>query len=348
MEGATLRLICLLFLFATVAAAKSSWKPLFDGKSIATDWYKRGEQDYWSVDPTDSSIVGSSGGAVAPKSLLMTVDSTFDQFTVKYSYRLKAGCSGFFFRARENAQLQMEAVQVEAKLEGGKMKEVGSLYVMPTEGWAVQHSDAWSAAAAPDPHAWQKVVLTVKRPHVYVNVNGKQAVGETDAAVLAAGAKPVWDYTKSPSIARPGRFALQIHEGMVMDVKFKDIALLEGCGDINSVNYDGNFVSGLPKQAAVYRDNGTCSGLGASGSQRTQAAGSFLGRVERRGAALSLDVTATGYHAFELRTLDGKLVFSAASPGPRAYTVTRALPRGVYLAVLRSGNAYSRRTVALP
>jgi hypothetical protein len=134
---------------------------------------------------------------------------------------------------------------------------------------------------------------------------------------------------------------------MVMDVRFKDIAILEGCGDSKSANYDGDFLAGFPRQAAVYRDNGTCAGVGIADG-RGASGDRFPGRVERRDGRIVVEVRGGGTHAFELLSLEGRVLFSGGSPGDRTYEVTRPLPRGVYFAVLRKGGTSLRRAVAIP
>lgn len=73
---------------------------------------------------------------------------------------------------------------------------------------------------------YQEVILTVKKPNVYVNVNGIQALGETDPAGLAAGAKAAWNYTNSTYAKNPGSCALQVHKDYAIDIRFKNIMIL--------------------------------------------------------------------------------------------------------------------------
>lgn len=332
----------LLLISVSLAAAKPAWKPLFDGVSFKKDWHTVGDSSFWTVDAADSAVVGYSPTTKTPHSLLFTNKADYDQFTVKYAYRLKAGCSGFWFRTTGPAPGSIEGPQVEIKREGNKLLEIGSIYVHPQPGWTVQHPEAFSVKTAPKPDEYQRVVLTVKKPYVYVNVNGVQAVGETDAAALAAGAKAAWDYTGSAYANRPGSFALQVHKDYAIDVRFKDIAILTGCGDKASPAYGGDFVAGLPKQPAVYQDDGSCA---ASGIGKAGKLSGYLASPRAGAGGWRIEVSFPGPNALELIAPDGRTAFSGSAPGPMAYS-PRVAP-GVYLAVLKAGGAAASRRVRL-
>ncbi|HAO98858.1 MAG TPA: hypothetical protein DCQ83_02305 [Fibrobacteres bacterium] len=329
----------------------TNWKPLFNGTTFA-GWHFAGDQTYWTIDAADSAIVGYSATVATPYTMVFSDSATWDQFTVKYSYRLKAGCSGFFFRAVENNTAERVAgVQVEAKFASGKQSEVGSLYDHPSPGWVVQHSQTYSDRIARTPSTvYQDVILTVKRPYVYVNVNGYQAVGETDLTELNLGGKAAWNYTSSPIIVNPGKFGLQIHAGQLpMDVRFKNIALLEGCGDSTSARYDGKFVPGLTKQPAVYKDNGTCAGGSPiSSSESNHDASRYIGAATRSGNELVLPVLQAGARQLEVSSLRGQVLFSVLNPVAKEYRIPVSAAPAVYVARLQTGSASVVRKIAVP
>lgn len=340
-----MRQLFLIILTVSPLAAKPVWKALFNGVSFKQDWHSVGDSSFWTVDAADSAVVGFSPTTKTPHSLLFTNKADYDQFTVKYAYRLKAGCSGFWFRTKGPVPGEIEGSQVEVKREGDQLLEVGSIYVHPQPGWTVQHSNAWSIKTAPKKDEYQQVVLTVKKPYVYVNVNGVQAVGETDAAALAAGAKPAWDYTTTTYAKNPGSFALQVHKDYVIDVRFKDIAILSGCGDKTSAAYGGDFVAGLPKQPAVYQDDGSCAGTGIGVGKPGKLSGYLSG--PRPGAhGWVIEATCPGANTLDLIAPDGRTAFSGSAPGPMAYA-PRVKP-GVYLAVLKAEGATASRRVWMP
>ncbi len=330
----------------SVVAAKPAWKPLFDGVSFKNEWHSVGDSSFWAVDAKDSAIVGYSATTKTPHSLLFTNRADYDQFTVKYSYRLKAGCSGFWFRTRGTTPDNIEGPQVEVKREGEELLEIGSIYVWPQPGWTVQHSQPWSVKTAPDKDGYQRVVLTVKKPYVYVNVNGIQAIGETNGGALAAGAKPSWDYTASTYVQKPGSFALQVHKDYAIDVRFKDIAVLTGCPDKTLPGYGGDNVDGLPLQPAVYQDDGSCKELGARAARAGKLAG-YMDLQSGGSGGARLQVSYPGAHAVELAGLDGRIVFSGSAPGPMAYGLGSVKP-GVYLAELQAGGSVAARRILVP
>jgi hypothetical protein len=343
--------LLLLGIPAVLSLGTTSWKPLFNGTTFA-GWHVAGASTYWTIDAADSAIVGASTTVATPYTMVFTDKTDFDQFTIKYSYRLRAGCSGFFFRAVENTTAELVAgVQVEAKfLTSGKQSEVGSLYDHPSPGWVVQHSQSYSDRIARTPSTvYQDVILTVKRPYVYVNVNGYQAVGETDAAELTLGGKAAWRYDNSPIIVNPGRLGLQIHAGQLpMDVRFKNISILEGCGDSTSARYDGKFVAGFSKHPAVYQDNGTCAGTPIAPSQSGGVdASRYIGAGKRIGSELLLQVSYAGAHELELTSLRGRTVFSASSPYAKEYRISLPAGPGVYLARLKTGTLTVARKIAV-
>ncbi len=336
----------LLGALSVLSLATTNWRPLFNGATF-TNWHIAGDMTYWTIDPVDSAIVGYSATVVTPYTMVFTDRSDFDQFTVKYSYRLRAGCSGFFFRSVENTTPERVAgTQVEIKWTT-KQSEVGSIYDHPTPGWVVQHPQSYSDRVARVPSTvYQDVVLTVKRPYVYVNVNGYQAVGETDLTEIGLGAARAWNYTSAPVVVNPGRFGLQIHAGQLpMDVRFKHIQILEGCGDTTSARYDGAFVAGLTKQPAVYVDNGTCAALAVADPDRD--ASRYIGAAERMGSEWVVKVRTPGAHDFELVSLRGQVVFSASNPSARDYHIPSARP-GVYVAKVKTKTFSVARKIVVP
>lgn len=339
------KILGLLALTGITVSAKTNWKPLFNGTSLTPDWYIAGDKNFWKVDPTDSTIVGFSNSGT-PYTMVFSVKKDFDQFTVKYSYRLKAGCSGFFFRSKDTPTDQglVNGTQVEIKYEAGQ-REVGSLYVHPTPNWVVRHDQTYDKLVAPNDNVYQKVILTVKSPYVYVNVNGKQVVGN-DPTEISKGAKREWQYTGTPLAQAMGQFGLQIHSGQQnMDVRFKDIAILEGCGNAASPNFDGANVSGLSFQPAVYQDNNTCASTGVL-ENGTVALGSYFGTMKAEKGLLELKINYPGSHTLDIINLNGKIVFSGSSPNSRTYKVGSKLESGIYFAKIQAkGNSASRKVV---
>lgn len=336
------KLLILPFL-ASVAMAKPAWKPLFNGTSFAPDWEVIGDtRGLWSV--KDSAIVGASTSG-SNYTMVFTKKDNFDQFTVKYSYRLKAGCSGFFFRAKKTDKTELvEGVQIEAKYDN-RLSKLGSLYSWPANKWVAETVPPFDDVAARPVSQYQDVILTVKSPFVYVNINGFQAIGATGAS--ANGAVARWNYTDARYYCTaPGKFGLQIHGGQqTMDVAFKNIAILEGCNDPASPNYDGAFLPGMPEQAAYYQDNGTCtsSKVNSDGELRN-----YFGFVDMREGGAGLEVTYPNPHSLDIINLHGKTVFSGASPSAKNYQFTKKIEAGVYLAKVQTKSGSISRKIIIP
>ncbi|HKP96036.1 MAG TPA: family 16 glycoside hydrolase [Fibrobacteria bacterium] len=340
----------LILLAASAAVAKPEWKPLYDGKT-KTGWHIVPAGSLWNFTNADSafSYVSDAG---TQYSMVFTDKADYDQFTVKYQYRLKAGCSGFFFRSQEKTTTERVAgIQVEAKFNGG-LKEVGSLYCFQcllngagTDNWVPngQHDDAYSAAVARPADQFQDVILTVKFPYVYVNVNGHQAIGGTQT-----GDRPAYKYDKTPVINEPGRFGLQVHAGQQhMNVAFKNIMILQGCNDSTSANYDGKFVAGSTTQPAVYQDNGSCAGVATKGEIQAKMQ-EAIGTVKSEGGTLSVKVSHRKAHSFDIISLHGKVVFSGSAPGPFEYRISNPLKPGVYFARISSGSYSANKRILVP
>jgi hypothetical protein len=329
-----------------LALAKVKWVPLFNGKTFEPEWYIAGDKSYWQIQ--DSAIVGKST-TNTPYTMVFTNRKDFDQFTVKYQYRLKAGCSGFFFRSSETSAAELvQGVQVEAKNEGGVLKEVGSMYSHPSPGWVTETGAAfWSKARPID--QYQDVVLTVKSPYVYVNVNGSQAVGDVTPAEKTGGAKPAWNYLSNAYIKDPGKFGLQIHAGQPqMDVAFKNIFILEGCGDATKPAYDGAFVAGLPEQPAVYQNSATNCNVTDIKAGGPEALRQYIGQVVQNGNVLSLKIGYPGAHTLELVSLNGKVVFSGSSPTAFEYRISGIRNPGIYVARIKAENVIASQRVLVP
>lgn len=344
-----------VFAGVNIVFAKASWKLLFNSNTIAgSGWHIAGDQSFWTVNPSDKSIVGTSTRPT-PYTMVFTDKNDFDQFTIKYQYRLEAGCSGFFFRAKEQSGgALVKGMQVEAKYLNGGQSEVGSLYcyqctggTKTADGWVVQHSETYSRRVAKPSTEYQQVYITVKSPNIYVNVNGFQAVGETNQAEITAGAARAFDYTPYGMVNTPGQFGLQIHGGQnPMNVAFRDIAILEGCNDEGPNKDTAQFVAGLPKQPAVYQHNAAAC-VGTSVAEGSPAPAHF-GKITRSGNQLEVAVDFPGDHALELVNLQGKVVFSGTAPGSHDYRIDIPSQSGIYLAKIRANNQVASRKIVIP
>jgi hypothetical protein len=349
------KILILPLAIAVASFAKTNWKPLFDGHSFK-GWHILGDKSTWTLgvtkDPADSSIIGfSNNPAGTAYSMLFSDDSTFDQFTVKYKYRLKAGCSGFFFRSHEDPSTHelVTGCQVEAKFQDNIENQFGNIYCWPTNEWQTKTTAAFWKKAAKPIDQYQEVVLTIKKPFAYVNMNGFQAVG-ANATERAAGANDVWNYSPARTFAdKPGRFAMQIHNGQVsMDVAFKDIFILEGCGDSTSANFDGGTVTGLTEQPAVYANSAAnCAVTGTVGQTKADLR-KFIGPATFVGKEMALRVDYPGANTLEIVSVKGKVVFSGSSPTAIEYHLTTPSQAGIYFAKIKTKTGIASQKIIVP
>jgi hypothetical protein len=197
-------LLGLVALVATEARAgeekKPAWKPLMDGKTLK-GWHKVGDGE-WTVE--DGAFVGRANKAKLYG--LLVSDRTFKNFTVRFQFKCLSGDSGFYIRTIIKPPEKAHGLQVQVGRPGSG---VGGIYE--------SYGRAWVDRAKPDverkftkANEWNQMTIAAHGGHVVVHVNGVKSAELKD----------------DPS--RPeGHFALQMHSGCVMDVRFKDIAILE-------------------------------------------------------------------------------------------------------------------------
>jgi hypothetical protein len=189
----------LLFLafFAAVSAGAQEFKRIFDGATLA-GWHKTGNAA-WTI--ADSALVGTATAAGALESYLVS-DRTAKDFGLRLKFWWTTGNSGVNFRNLEKNGIAM-GIQVDldgSNSSGNLYDNVKAVYV---------------ASAKPDslkkwfkPNAWNDLAIEAKGTRIIVTLNGKQTVDFPDAGGRSEGV-----------------FALQMHVGMAMNLKFKDIEL---------------------------------------------------------------------------------------------------------------------------
>jgi hypothetical protein len=158
------------------------------------------------------------------------------------------------------------------------------------------------------------------------------------------------NYSNSTYAKNPGSFALQVHKGYAIDVRFKNIMILQGCGDSKSPNYDGEYVQGFPKQPAVYQDDGSCTASSASPAAAPQAPSlaRYLGIPVRDGVSVGLEVRFPGRNALDISGLDGRSVFSGSAPGANTYRLSARIKPGLHFVKLTAGGRVLRGRILIP
>ncbi len=179
---------------------RHEWKPLFDGKTLAS-WEPRPGGE-WHV--SEGTIQGRSSRAESRHGLLMSRES-FGDFTVRLQFKINQGDSGFYFRS----ELVDHAVGVHGfQVELDTSFETGGLYETGGRGWVVRHP-ADKKTKWYKPGEWNELAVSAWGRRTVVRMNGRKS-----AELLE-------------DIGRvEGHFALQLHGGQDMDVEFKDIERL--------------------------------------------------------------------------------------------------------------------------
>lgn len=173
-----------------------AWAPLFNGSTLE-GWHRVGDGE-WTVE--DGVIVGRANKEKL-YGLLFT-DDQFDDFTVRFKFKVLAGDSGFYIRTVFKEPDQAHGNQVQVGLSGSG---VGGVYESYGRGWLDKPSDEVQQKILND-RDWNDMSISASGGDIVVHVNG------TKTAEL-----------KDDPSRRKGHFALQMHSGNLMHLMFKDI-----------------------------------------------------------------------------------------------------------------------------
>jgi hypothetical protein len=204
--------LMVVFLLGTLASAEhltglspapaladgESWTPLFDGKTLS-GWHPVGDGK-WTVE--DGAIVGRANNEKLYG--LLFSDEEFDDFTVRFKFKVLTGDSGFYIRTIFKEPDQAHGNQVQVGLTGSG---VGGIYESYGRGWLEQPSAELQNEVAKD-RDWNEMVISARGDDIVVHVNGTKTAHIQDDAGR-----------------RTGHFALQMHSRNVMHLMFKDIEI---------------------------------------------------------------------------------------------------------------------------
>lgn len=175
-----------------------AWKPLMDGKTLA-GWHKVGDGT-WTVE--DGAFVGRAHKEKLYG--LLFSDATFKDFTVRFKFKCLTGDSGFYIRTVLKAPDQAHGFQVQVGPPGSG---TGRIYESYGRGWLEKPVPGEDKKFL-KPDDWNEVTIAAHGGHVVVHVNGQKITDLTDEK------------------GRPeGHFALQMHSGCEMEVRFKEIEI---------------------------------------------------------------------------------------------------------------------------
>ena len=185
----------------TQPVAQDDWQSLFNHENLdGWDVMPGGE---WHVE--DGVLIGTSPANEERHGILVT-QKEYDDFKLRVVYKANQGNSGLYFRVEKVGEpYNVAGFQAEIDPE----KDAGGLYETSGRAWVVQPSpedvQRWYK-----PNEWNEMVVVAKGKDVTVYVNGQKTAELKD----------------DPG-REQGYIGVQLHGGMDMDVRFKDIEIIE-------------------------------------------------------------------------------------------------------------------------
>jgi hypothetical protein len=173
--------------------------PLFDSTSL-TGWSPSGGGK-WTVEAGE--IRGASTKGTRSHGHLFS-DARHGDFLLRAKVKPVRGDSGIYFRAEDGGAAGVKGIQVNID----PVKDTGGLYEIDGRGWLVK-PDAAAVKKALKPGDWNDLAVVAIGDRVVVHLNGQKLADSPHTG----GAKA-------------GRFALQLHAGQDVDVRFKDVEVL--------------------------------------------------------------------------------------------------------------------------
>ena len=179
---------------------RSDWKPIWDGKTL-DGWEAKGG-GHWAIEGDAIHATNVSG---EPKHGHLVSKEEYGDFAVRLKFESKEGNSGLYFRAEEGGSLGIRGFQAEID----PTSDVGGLYETDGRGWVVRPKPE-DVKKWVKPDGWNELSVVALGDRLVVHVNGFQSAEIVD-----------------PKGRRRGKLALQLHGGQDVDVRFKDIEILE-------------------------------------------------------------------------------------------------------------------------
>ena len=204
---------CAIFLLAMYScgpqgdSTATNWQPLFNHQNL--DGWHASPGGTWQVE--DGCIVGKSS-ADEPLHGILLHDGIYDDFKLKVVYKANEGNSGVYFRVEEvDDPVHVYGLQAEIDPE----KDAGGLYETGGRNWVVQPTPE-DVKKWYKPNEWNEMVIVCKGRDLAVFLNGYKTAELHDDPGRTSGL-----------------IGLQLHGNMDMDVRFKDILIMENPDDLN-------------------------------------------------------------------------------------------------------------------
>jgi len=181
-------------------SAEPTWKPLMDGKTL-TGWHPVG-MGKWTVE--DGAFVGRANNEKLYG--LLFSDKTYKNFAVRFKFQCNSGDSGFYIRTVFKEPDQAHGTQVQVGPAGSGC---GGIYESYGRGWLSKPPVELEKKLLKTDQ-WNLMQIEAVGPKIVVTLNGVKTAELVDEKGRSEG-----------------HFALQMHAGCVMEVRFKDIEILE-------------------------------------------------------------------------------------------------------------------------
>lgn len=190
---------------ATRPLVQEEWQPLFNHENLEGWDILPGGQ--WHVE--DGTLVGTSPASEERHGILVS-QKEYDDFKLRAVYKANQGNSGLYFRVEKVGEpYNVAGFQAEIDPE----KDAGGLYETSGRAWVVQPDPA-DVQRWYKPDTWNEMVVVAVGKDVTVYVNGEKTAELKD----------------DPGREK-GYIGVQLHGGMDMDVRFKDIEIIENPQD---------------------------------------------------------------------------------------------------------------------
>jgi hypothetical protein len=183
---------------ALVRAADEGFKPLFNGKDLS-GWVTPDIPGLFQVE--DGAIVGKCDGKI-PKNEFLVTDRPYGDFILKAKVKFLSGNSGIQFRSKRAPNGAVSGPQ--ADVANGYW---GLLYEERGRGILERYPEAKAKELIKEKD-WNEFVITAQGDHVTIDINGTRVIDRTD-----------------PKFDKTGIIALQVHQGQVTEVYYKDIEI---------------------------------------------------------------------------------------------------------------------------
>ncbi len=205
-------LFCAAGIFAGLQIAAQAQKveegfvPLFNGKDLS-GW--KGEEKLWKVEKGE--IVGSTEGLTLPHNSFLMTEAEYADFVLRMKVKLRNHNSGIQIRSEELPEYAMKGYQADL----AEKTFFGMLYEEQGRGFM----DYWKKMS---PEDQAKIHATGKQG----DWNEFELRCEGDRLVITLNGKVTCDI-RDPQGAKKGRIGLQLHAGPAMEVRFKDVSIME-------------------------------------------------------------------------------------------------------------------------